>query len=195
MSIAERFNRSLRNFIKKVCKDKVWYKKLDDILEAYNEREHSSTGYSPNHLSKDPELQNEIRAESIQQIVDAKNELHKFKVGDIVRVYEKKKLFGKGSGSYSKATHTITAISGNSIFFDHNPEKKYRYYNIMKVGKIDIDPRVIETDEAEVVEKNYKVARKLNRYLGNGESVKEFNIALQNKVNDKTLGRGQRLKK
>ena len=201
MSIAERFNRSLRNFVLKVCKNKIWYKKLDDILEAYNERIHSSTGYAPDYLTKHPEIQDEIRAQSIQQIVDAKNELNKFKVGDIVRVYEKKKLFGKGTGSYSKATHTITAINGNSIFFDHNPGKKYRYYNVMKVGKIDIDPRTIAKDEANVLEEtqkeeaNYKVARKLHSNLSNGESVKEFNIALQNKVNDKTLGRGQRLKK
>ena len=196
MSIAERFNRSLRNFVLKVCKNKVWYKKLDDILEAYNERIHSSTGYSPDYLSKHPEIQDEVRSESIQQIVDVKNELNKFKVGDTVRVYEKKKLFGKGTGSYSKAVHTITAINGNSIFFDHNPEKKYRYYNIMKVGKVDLDPRTIAIDEANVEEANYKVARKLNKELSiNKKSVKEFNVELQNQNKDDTLGKGKRIKK
>ena len=55
--------------------------------------------------------------------------------------------------------------------------------------------QLILTQETQREEANYKVAKKLHSDLSNGESVKEFNIALQNKVNDKTLGRGQRLKK
>ena len=193
MSIAERFNRSLRNFIKKVCKDRIWIKKLDIILKAYNEKVHSATGYSPDYLSEHPKLQDEIRAESIQQIVEAKNELHKFKIGDQVRVYEKKTLFGKGTGQFSSAVHSITAINGNSIFLDHNPEKKYRYYSVMKVGHIDADPRTVKSDEADVEERNYQVARKLAKDLSTGhQTVKAFNIDLQSKVNDDSVGRGKR---
>ena len=95
MSIAERFNRSLRNFIKKVCKDRIWINKLQIILKAYNEKEHSSTGFTPDFLSEHPEKQEEIRGLSVQQQVDSKRELHKFKPGDQVRVYEKRKIIWK----------------------------------------------------------------------------------------------------
>ena len=194
MSIAERFNRSLRSFVQKVCKDRVWYKKLPIILKAYNEKTHGSTGYSPDYLEDHPEIQDEIRSSYIQQIVEAKAELNKFKVGDSVRVYEKKKLFGKGTGSFSSAVHSITAINGNSIFLDHNPEKKYRYYNVLKVGHIDADPRVVKNDEADIEETNYKVARKLKKEMAPQLTVKEFNEQLQQKVHDETEGRGKRTK-
>ena len=193
MSIAERFNRSLRNFIKKVCKDRIWIKKLNMIVKAYNDKQHSGTGYSPDFLSDHPKLQEEIRSSYIQQIVDAKQELHKFKVGDRVRVHEKKKLFDKGSGKFSTEIHTISAINGNSIFLDHNPDKKYRYYDMLKVGHVDTDPRTVQSDEADVEERNYQVARKLAKELSSGnQTVKAFNIDLQSKVNDDSVGRGKR---
>ena len=195
MSIAERFNRSLRTFIKKVCKDRIWYKKLSIILKAYNEKTHSSTNYSPDYLSEHPDIQEVIRSSYIQQIVEAKQELNKFKVGDQVRVYEKKKMFGKGGGGFSYETHTITAMNGNSIFLNHNPEKKYRYYNVMKVGHVEADPRIVKNDEADVEEANYKVARKLKKELGPELSVKEFKKKLEEKVNDDTEVRGKRDRK
>ena len=80
MSIAERFNRSLRNFIFKVYKNKVWYKKLDDISEAYNERRHSSTGYTTDYLST---MKYKTKLElNLYNKQLMKNELNKFKVGD-----------------------------------------------------------------------------------------------------------------
>jgi len=195
MSIAERFNRSLRNFIKKVCKDRIWINKLPIILKAYNEKEHSSTGYSPDYLSEHPKIQDDIRGLSVQQQVDAKKELHKFKIGDVVKVYEKRTIFGKGSGSFSATNHTITAINGNSIFLDHNPTKKYRYYSVKKVGHSDPDPRVVKNDEADIEELNYHVARTLKKDLAPELTVKQFNKKLQEQVNDDTLGTGKRSKK
>jgi hypothetical protein len=195
MSIVERFNRSLRSFIKKVCKDRVWNKKLPVILKAYNEKIHGSTNYSPDYLTQHPNIQDEIRSSYIQQIVEAKEKLNKFKIGDTVRVYEKKNLFQKGTGTFSSAIHTITAINGNSIFLDHNPENKYRYYNVTKVGHVEIDPRIVKNDEADVEEANYKVAKKLKKELAPDLSVKEFNKKLQEQIHDETEGRGKREKK
>jgi len=195
MSIAERFNRSLRNFIKKVCKDRVWINKLQIILKAYNDKEHSSTGYTPDYLSEHPEIQDEVRGQSVQQQADSKNELHKFKAGDQVRVYEKRKLFGKGSGNFSSTIHTISAINGNSIFLDDNPTQKYRYYNVLKVGHVDIDPRVVDKNEADIEELNYHVARTLKKELAPDLTVKQFKKKLQEQVHDETLGAGKRTKK
>ena len=195
MSIVERFNRSLRNFIKKICKDRIWINKLPIILKAYNEKEHSSTKYSPDYLSEHPKIQDIIRAEAIPQIVEAKKELNQFKIGDVVKVYEKRTIFGKGSGSFSAINHTITAINGNSIFLDHNPTKKYRYYLVKKVGHSDPDPRVVKNDEADIEELNYHVARTLKKDLAPELTIKQFNKKLQDQVNDDTLGTGKRTKK
>ena len=161
MSIVERFNRTLRGYIKRVCKDGKWVGKLNKIVEAYNHKDHSTTDYSPNELSKNSKLQQTIREILIGDSIPAKLELKKFSVGDRVRVYEKKALFGKGSGGYSKTIYTITAINGNSIFLDENANKKYRYYNVMKVGEVQISPRQEEINEMEVEKKNYKTALKL----------------------------------
>ena len=184
MSIVERFNRTLRNFIKKVCKDKVWYLKLQKIVDQYNDKVHSSTDYTPNYLSLHPKLQEKITDEIIWDSVPAKLELKKFKVGDQVRVYKKKKLFDKGSGSYSTDKHTITAIMGNSIYLDDNATKKYRFRDITKVGHIEIPKKEVENNEAEMIAKNYKTARKLHKDLGiTGTKVKDTNTMLQENLN------------
>jgi len=79
--------------------------------------------------------------------------LKNISVGDRVRIHEKRALFGKGSGGYSKTVYTITAINGNSVFLDENPNKKYRYYNLLKVGEVEISPYQEEQYEMEVEKK------------------------------------------
>ena len=95
MSIVERFNRTLRGYIKKVCKDGKWIGKLNRIVEAYNDKDHSTTDYSPNELSKNPKLQQTIREILIGDSIPAKLELAKFHVGDRVRIHEKKNIIWK----------------------------------------------------------------------------------------------------
>ena len=75
---------------------------------------------------------------------------------------------------------------------DHNPEKKYIFYNVLKIGHVDIDPRIIKNDDADIEETNYKVARKLKKELAPELSVKEFNKNLQEQVHNKSEGRGKR---
>jgi len=184
MSIIERFNRTLRNFIKKVCKDKVWYLKLNTIVDQYNDKVHSSTDYTPNYLSEHPKLQEKINDQIIWDSVPSKLELKKFKVGDQVRVYKKKKLFDKGSGGYSDEKHTITAIMGNSIYLDDDAKKKYRFRNVSKVGHISIPKKEVENNEADMVAKNFKAARKLHKDLGiTGTKVRDTNTMLQENLN------------
>jgi len=195
MSIVERFNRTLRGYIKKVCKDGKWIGKLNRIVEAYNDKDHSTTDYSPNELSKNPKLQQTIREILIGDSIPAKLELAKFHVGDRVRIHEKKTLFGKGSGGYSKTIHTITAINGNSIFLDENALKKYRYYNLLKIGEVEISPKQEAINEMEVEKKNYKTALKLAKEQPIKKTVKETQKDLEAILNDNTIGKGMREKK
>ena len=65
----------------------------------------------------------------------------------------------------------------------------------MKIGHVDIDPRIIKNDEADVEELNYKVARKLKKELAPELSVKQFNKKIQEQVHNESEGRGKREKK
>jgi hypothetical protein len=166
MAIVERFNRSLRNYIKKVCKNGKWVEKLGKITTAYNRKEHSALSDTPDHVDDDKEKQQMIRNNLIWESLPAKKELAKYKVGDKVRVYEKKKIFDKGTGKFSSKIYTITSIEGNSIFIDHNPNIKYRYYNVKKTNEVESNPIKEENTEMKQAAKNYKVARKLHKELG-----------------------------
>jgi hypothetical protein len=199
MSIVERFNRTLRGYISRTCKDGIWVHKLSKLIQAYNNKVHSATLSTPNILSNNPNLQTEIRERLIGQSIPAMMELKKFSVGDKVRVYKKRPMFGKGGGGYSDTVHTITAISGNSIFLDDDNNKKYRYYNLLQVNYIETNENkeaIIKKEETKNKAKsNYRVAHKLAKEQINRLSVKETDKKLQEILNDDTVGRGKRYRK
>ena len=194
MSMVERFNRTLRGFISKTCKNGVWYKKLSKLVDAYNNKEHSSTDYTPNTLSNNPKLQKVIREEIIGKSIEPYLELHKFNIGDTVRFYKKRKLFGKGGGQYSESLHKITDIRKNSIFLDDDNNKKYRYYNLIKVGKISKPINISDNIIRDNAKREYKTALKLAKEQPVKLSVKKVEENLKQILND-NLGKGLRIKK
>ena len=135
MSIVERFNRTLRDFIDKNCKDGIWINKLDEIIKLYNNKNHSSINATPNEFEKNPNKQDYYRKLLIGKLALYQVELSKFKVGDRVRVYKNKGFFEKGGSHFSKTIHTITKIKGFSVFIDNNNDKKYKVYQLMKIDK------------------------------------------------------------
>lgn len=198
MAIAERFNRTLRGFIAKRCKDGVWYKKLSGLVDAYNNKSHSSINdYTPNYISEHPKLLKEIKEALIGRAILPALELAKFNIGDTVRYFKKRHIFGKGTGEYSDTVHTITDKRGNSLFLDGNNEKKYRYYNLIKVGKVskkeDLDDSHIEIRNK--AKADYKRALKLAKEQPERISVKKLDTHLQETLNDDTVGKGKRIKK
>lgn len=195
MSIVERFNRTLRGYIDKKMKNGVWINKLNIIVNAYNNKIHSSTGYSPNDLYKNPKLQDDYRDEQFSKAIIPRMELNKFHIGDKIRVYKKKTLFGKGLGEYSKSIHTITDIRRNSIYLD-NKDEKYRYYNVLKVdGQVENNNDDNDDIPITMAKQNYKTALKLAKEQTNRINVKELDQKLQNNLIDDTMGRGKRIKK
>lgn len=172
MAIVERFNRTLRNHIKKVSKGHVWIDKLNSIVKQYNTVIHASTGHTPEEMKNNDKLATEYRQQLIWDGVPAKLEMNKMKVGDKVRAYEKVGTFGKGSGKYSDDIKTITSIEGNTIYLD-NSKKKFRYYDLKTIKhaentKTEQDKQDIAA--AEKAAKQYKVARKLHKELGDNDT-------------------------
>ena len=192
MSPVERFNRTLRSYLDKKMKKGRWIDILDIIVKAYNNKTHSATGYSPNFLSTHTEKQNEYRDSQFSKAILPRMETNKFSIGDKVRIYKKKSIFGKGKGQFSKTIHTITDIHKNSIFVDDKPDK-YRYYNILKIGEVEATPELDE--EIIKARKNYKRALTLAKEQTIRKSVKELDGDLQNLLNDDTKGKGKRIKK
>ena len=197
-SIVERFNRTLRDYISRNCKNGVWINKLDEIIKLYNDKIHSSINASPNDFEKNPNKQDYYRKLLIGQLALYQVELNKFKVGDRVRVYKNKGMFEKGGGNFSKAIHIITKIKGFSVFIDGLNDKKYKVYQLMKIDKNEPPPEKIQDEDMEKLEKekrNYKVALKLAKEQMTRKNVHDVNIELQKNLNDDSLGRGKRIKK
>jgi hypothetical protein len=128
MAIVERFNRSLRNFINKVCLNNIWYKKLDNIVDVYNNSPHSTTGLAPNKINE--EQAEHIRQQLIFNGMDAYQNQKKFEIGDEVKTRIKPNVFGKDQGKFSNTVHTITSIIGNSIYLDGDDSVAHRYYDL-----------------------------------------------------------------
>ncbi len=102
MSIVERFNRTLRKIIAKTCKDGVWVHKLKKLINAYNNLEHSGTGFTPNYLDEHKKIQKLIRDNLIWDSIPAKLELNKFKVVILFVFMKRKKYLEKAKEHFQR---------------------------------------------------------------------------------------------
>jgi hypothetical protein len=117
-SIVERFNRSLKSIMWKHFSYSGSYKylnKLPEIINAYNNRKHSATKYSPNEINESNILQ------VYENLYCGKGRYKKnslcpsvkplFNVGDTVRISRDKSHFDKGYlHNFSYETFTIDKI-------------------------------------------------------------------------------------
>ena len=92
---AERFNRTIRDLLKKLVFEKgdgIWVDTLPTITKQYNNKIHSSTKLSP----KDASLKKN-EGFIYRNLLDKRNKIRpKYKIGDIVRTADLKKTFSKG---------------------------------------------------------------------------------------------------
>ena len=112
---AERFNRSIRDLLKKIVfenGDANWIDVLQTITKQYNNRIHSSTKLSP----KDASLK---RNEGFvyKNLLDKRNKIEpKYQINDLVRTADLKKTFSKGdTTNWSYKLYKITEIIKDTI--------------------------------------------------------------------------------
>ena len=125
-SIAERFNRTIRDILKKLVFEKGnanWLDELPLVIKQYNNTIHHSTKMTPIDASK---RKNE--EEIYNKLVDKRNKRKpKYKVGDIVRTADKGSIFSKGdSTNWSYRLYKITEIIDDNIpsyHIDFLPER------------------------------------------------------------------------
>ena len=125
-SIAERVIRTMRNLLKKPVFEKGnadWLSELPSVVKQYNNTIHHSTKMTPIQASK------KVNEKEIFSNLRDNREVRKpkFKLGDLVRTSDIKKVFSKGdSTNYSYKLYTITEIIHDTIpsyRIDYLPER------------------------------------------------------------------------
>ena len=123
---AERFNRSIRDLLKKIVfenGDANWIDVLPTITNQYNDRVHSSTKLSP----KDASLKKN-EGYVYKNLLDKRKKITpKFQINDLVRVADLKKTFSKGdTTNWSYKLYKITEIINDTLpsyKIDNLPER------------------------------------------------------------------------
>ena len=112
---AERFNRTIRDLLKKIVfeqGDAKWIDILPTITEQYNNRRHTSTKLSP----KDASLKKN-EGFVYKNLLDKRKKVKpKYEIGDLVRTADLKKTFSKGdTTNWSYKMYKITEIINDTI--------------------------------------------------------------------------------
>ena len=112
---AERFNRTIRDLLKKIVFEKGdgnWIDILATITKQYNNRIHTSTKLSP----KDASLEKKEGYVYINLLDKRKKIKPKFQLNDLVRTADLKKTFSKGdTTNWSYKLYKITEINNDTI--------------------------------------------------------------------------------
>ena len=112
-AIVERFNRTLKTRMYRAFTARGshrWVDMLQDLINGYNETQHSSTGFAPNDVNRSNE--NMVRRILFPKIKKEKRYLKpNFKIGDSVRITRKKSAFQKGyEQTYSYEVFEVAGI-------------------------------------------------------------------------------------
>ena len=123
---AERFNRTIRDLLKKIVFERDDANRIDvlpTITKQYNNRIHSSTKLSP----KDASLKKNERVVYKNLLDERKKGKPKFQINDLVRTADLKRTFSKGdTTNWSYKLYKITEIINDTIptyHIDNLPER------------------------------------------------------------------------
>ena len=124
---AERFNRTIRDLLKKIVfeqGDAKWIDILQSITKQYNNRIHSST----KQPAKDASLKKN-EGYVYKNLLDKRKKIKpKYEMGDLVRTADIKKTFSKGdTTNWSYKLYKITEIINDTIPSYHIDNLKERY--------------------------------------------------------------------
>ena len=125
-SIAERVIRTIRNLLKKPVFEKGnadWLSEIPSVVKQYNNTIHHSTKISPIQASK--KSNEKIISDNLKDY--RVKQKPKFKLGQLIRVGDIKKVFSKGdSTNYSYKLYSITEVIHDTIpsyRIDYLPER------------------------------------------------------------------------
>ncbi|KAL4442006.1 hypothetical protein ABPG74_003757 [Tetrahymena malaccensis] len=155
--IIERFNRTLRDRISKFQsfhKQKNYVDELQNLVNQYNNTEHSSIKMTPKQAKDQSFSNNEARQQKldVNQIID-----QTFKIGDFVRVLRNKKLFEKGQKNYTKNVYKIIGKEDNNFILKKFKDGKLLDKELKKTAQYLMKVNVFELIE------NMKKKKEINK--------------------------------
>ena len=167
-AMVESWNRTLRNSLERYMtafNTNKYIDVLDDLVDGYNNRKHSVTGFAPNDVGE-KELE-KIRKQQFERIADVDEQ--RLKVGDSVRVLKPNEVFQKIGERYFRQVYTVASV--NPFSYDIKNEagdtlqKTYMHYQLHKIDpkNLGIAPTKDVTFDPTVVKKQYKTDLKLGR--------------------------------
>ena len=140
---AERFNRTIRDVLKKIVfeqGDAKWVDILPKITKQYNNRIHTPTKLSP----KDASLKKN-EGYVYKNLLDKRNKVKpKYEVGDLVRTADLKKTFSKGdTTNWSYKLYKITEFINDTISAYHIDNLKERYNeSLLKKTELTMEEKI-----------------------------------------------------
>ena len=138
-AIIDRFSRTIKTMIAKYMTGNnttKWVDELPHLIQIYNNSKHSGIdNIKPNQAEtpKNQEIISNINWTKKVQNSIINNKTNDFKIGDTVRVKQKKSGFSKGySATYSKKIYTVIGFDNTNII-KLNDEKKYNAKDLLFV--------------------------------------------------------------
>ena len=168
LSVVERFNRTIKNYLRKyftAYNTYNWIDIIDDIIENYNNSYHSTLKTSPNQITKDQIERN--YTDNIIHNAQMKSKLN-INVGDMVRTLNSKTIFDKEGEKYSKVVYEVVSIIGNKYQIKNNKtdsilQKRYGIHELSKVNSHFDSFENENNKEKEEVVKEHKTQQKVNK--------------------------------
>lgn len=166
LGIVERFNKTLKQKINKWISSRNSLKFVDylqSIVDKYNSTEHSSIKIAPKYVTEEDDER--IRTIEDYENIDAQKDYDALKIGDKVRVRNKKNLFDKGNPTWSEKIYTIIEKLGKSLILNDFRRVSMRDIQIVNKVSEDIEPTAIE-EEKQKEKKTKTIQRNITKELG-----------------------------
>jgi len=162
MGIVERVNRTIRELIRKwfsMKNTKVWYNVLDDIVENYNESEHSTLRQTPHGV---------YNRLAFPDRLFPPRRVKQFEKGDMVRLKTVRNIFDKPEERWSRMVYHVVMKVGKAYQVENESGdvlgRKYKPDMMLKIDAVDSDS---DEDESVAIVKQdvreQKIDRKLNK--------------------------------
>ncbi len=165
MGMIERFNRTIKNYLRRYFtshKTYNWIDIIDDIVYNYNHTYHSSIDSEPANMNI--EKINRARSDAIQYNAYVRDAL-KIKVNDLVRVKLNHDKFDKEGEHFTKTIYKVIKLIGNkfqvkNIATDYVSDQLYSTNQLLKIKQtaeefkpevIDERPKVIKEHKQKVI--------------------------------------------
>jgi hypothetical protein len=157
-AMVDRLIRSFRELLNRYLvayKTKSYLDVLDQLVDNYNTRINSGTGFTPQSAIDDPEFETRYWQLVEKKVRKAKGGADRggwseVKVGDKVRVLLRKKLFEKGTAQrWSGSTHTVEKFE-DGVYHVSGRVGGYKAYELLGVGEVESVP--VDEEQAQKVE-------------------------------------------